>query len=154
MELYPAEAKSLQGIIKDWFEHPETELEASFGPKGRVDVTTFLGIAARLRAKGYKAKPQIDRLSVILPDHYRFQINGFGVIQQYCHDDRMAGKPFEAMIKDRTVGVTSNLDLEDYDVRIKSRRELPLDKEDPKIKEILASWGARQKAFRLIKSIY
>ena len=151
MELYPAEAKSLQGIIKDWFEHPETELEASFGPKGRVDVTTFLGIAARLRAKGYKAKPQIDRLSVILPDHYRFQINGFGVIQQYCHDDRMAGKPFEAMIKDRTVGVTSNLDLEDYDVRIKSRRELPLDKEDPKIKEILASWGARQKAFRLIR---
>uniref|UniRef100_A0A6C0IE51 mRNA (guanine-N(7))-methyltransferase n=1 Tax=viral metagenome TaxID=1070528 RepID=A0A6C0IE51_9ZZZZ len=151
MELYPAEAKSLQGLVKDWFEHPETELEASFGPKGRVDVTTFLGIAARLRAKGYKAKPQVDRLSVILPDQYRFQINGFGVIQQYCRDDRMAGKPFEAMIKDRTVGVTSNLDLQDYDVRVKSRRELPLDKDDPKIQEILAAWATKQKAFRLIR---
>lgn len=151
MELHSAEAKALQGIVKDWLVHSETELEATFGPKGRIDASTFLVIATRLKAKGFKALPQIDRLSVLLPDQIRFQINGFGVIQQYCRDDRMAGKPFVAMIKDRTVGTNSNLDLEEYDVRIKSRRELPLDKEDPKIQELLNSWPLQKKAFRLIR---
>jgi hypothetical protein len=151
MELYSAEAKGLGVLIKDWFSHPETELEATFGVKGKVDVGTFLDIVGRLKAKGYVAKPQVDRLSIILPDQVRFQINGFGVIQQYCRDDRIVGKPFEAMIKDRTVGQASNLDLEEYNVRIKSRRELPLDKNDPKIQEILSTWGQQKKAFRLIR---
>jgi hypothetical protein len=151
MELYSAEAKALQGLIKDWFSHPETELEATFGVKGNVDVGTFLDIVGRLKAKGFVAKPQVDRLSIILPDQVRFQLNGFGVIQQYCRDDRIVGKPFEAMIKDRTVGQDSNLNLEEYDVRIKSRRELPLDKNDPKIQEILSTWGQQKKAFRLIR---
>lgn len=151
MELYSAEAKSLQGLVQDWLSHPETELEATFGEKGRVDATTFLAIAARLKSKGFKPKPQVDRLSVMLPDQVRFQINGFGVIQQYCRDDRMAGKPFQAMIKDRTVAQASNLDLEEYNVRIKSRRELPLDQKDPKIQDLLNSWGQQRKAFRLIR---
>ena len=151
MELYPPEAKALQALVRDWHAHPETELEACFGPKGRVDVTTFLSIATRLKSKGFKPLPQIDRLSVLLPDQVRFQLNGFGIIQQYCRDDRMAGKPFVAMIKDRTVGTSSNLDLQEYDIRIKSRRELPLDKEDPKIQELLNTWPLQKKAFRLIR---
>ena len=151
MELYSAEAKALQGLIQDWLTHPETELEATFGEKGKVDVTTFLAIAARLKSKGFKPKPHVDRLSIMLPDQLRFQINGFGVVQQYCRDDTIAGKPFEAMIKDRTVGAASNLDLKEYNVRIKSRREEPRDKDDPKIQETLRNWGQQKKAFRLIR---
>ena len=151
MELYSADAKSLQGLLKDWFDHPTTELEATFGEKGRVDAATFLAIAARLKSLGFKAKAQIDRLSIILPDQVRFQLNGFGVIQQYCRDDRIGGKPFEAMIKDRNVGPISNLDLKEYNVRIKSRREESRDKDHPAIQELVSSWGQQRKAFRLIR---
>ena len=150
MELYSADAKSLEVLIKDWLGHPETELEATFGEKGQVDATTFLTIAARMKAKGFVATPQLDRLSIILPDQVRFQLNGFGIIQQYCRDERIGGKKFEAMIKDRT-SANANLDLKEYNVRIKSRREVPLDSEDPKVKELITTWFQQKKAFRLIR---
>ena len=45
----------------------------------------------------------------------------------------MAGKPFTAMIKDRTA-VQANVDLDEYGVRIKTRRELPIANDDADIK--------------------
>ena len=150
MELYPGEAEILRKILTDWTEHSERELEATFGVKGQVDATRFLAVAQRLRAKGYTALPQEDRLTITLQDHTRFTLSGLGIVQQYCRDDRIAGKPFVAMIKDRA-GAESNLDLEEYDTRIKVRREIPLGPDDARIKDIMSTWAQQKKAFRLIR---
>jgi hypothetical protein len=150
MELYSAEAETLQKITNGWLSETDQELEATFGVKGAVDVTTFLAVAQRLRAKGYRSLPQEDRMTIMTPEHIRFTLPTMGVIQQYCRDDTIAGKPFIAMIKDRTLP-TSNLDIEDYDVRVKTRRELGVSKDDPKVAQLIATWGQQRKAFRIIR---
>ena len=150
MELFSAEAETLRKIVSEWTEHPERELESCFGPKGQVDATRFLTVAQRLKAKGYTALPQEDRLTITTLDNTRFTLVGMGLIQQYCRDNRLAGKPFIAMIKDRA-GVESNLDLDDYETRIKVRREVPLAADDARVKDILSTWAQQKKAFRLIR---
>ena len=150
MELFSAEADTLRKIVQEWTEHAERELEATFGPKGQVDATRFLTVAQRLKAKGFTALPQEDRLTITTTDNTRFTLLGMGIIQQYCRDNRLGGKPFIAMIKDRA-GVESNLDLDDYDTRIKVRREIPLSADDSRVKDTLSTWAQQKKAFRLIR---
>ncbi len=150
MDLYSTESKQLSALIQDWSKRPEQELEATFGVGGQVDSTTFLQIAQRLRIKGFEVIPQDDRLSIITPNHIRLSLQGLGVLQSYCRDDKLEGKPFSAMIKDRT-SAESNVDLKEYDVRIKSRREINLSRDDPRVRELIDNWGTLNKAFRLIK---
>jgi mRNA capping enzyme, catalytic domain/mRNA capping enzyme len=150
MELNSAEAKNLQKRIEDWIASPNQELEATFGVDGKVDVVTFLTVAKRLRARGYRSIAQEDRMTVTLPDHVRFSLQGLGTIQEYCKDDTMAGKNFIVMIKDRTVP-EANVDLMDYDVRVKVRREIGLEKDDAKIRDVFTTWKQQKKAFRVIR---
>jgi hypothetical protein len=150
MDLFPAEVETLNKMINDWITHPERELESTFGPKGEVDTTTFLNVVQRLKAKGYEALPQEDKLNILTPVGVRFSIHGMGVIQQFCRDDVLAGKPFTAIIKDKASG-ESKLDLDDYDTRIKVRREVPLGTDDSQVKDILARWNNQKKAFRMIR---
>ena len=151
MELYPPEHKLLQTIIQNWTEHPLRECEATFGSKekaGQVDGTAFLAVAQRLRSKGYTALPQEDRLTVTTPENNRFTLSGMGVIQQYCRDNRMAGKPFVAITKDRASN-DPPLELEDYGTTVKVRNEIPLP--IAVINDVLTNWGQQKKAFRLIR---
>ena len=150
MELNSAEAKNLQKRIEDWIASPNQELEATFGVNGKVDVVTFLTVAKRLRARGYRSIAQEDRMTVTLPDHVRFSLQGLGTIQEYCKDDVMAGKNFIVMIKDRTIA-DANVELIDYDVRVKVRREIGLDKDDAKIRDVFTTWKQQKKAFRVIR---
>lgn len=150
MDLYSAEVKNIQALVKEWLAAPEQEVEATFGKAGQVDATAFLAIAQRLRAKGYESLPQDDRLSVLTPQKIRLSLQGLGVIQRYCQDDTFDGKTFTAMRKDRSSKL-SNVDLQEYAVRIKSRRELPLATTQPEVADILKGWSRQQKAFRLIK---
>lgn len=150
MDLYAAESAKIKTLVQDWLDHPEHELEATFGTDGVVDATTFLGIAQRLRSKGYEALPQDDRLSILTKKNIRLSLEGLGVLQTYCRDDKLAGRPFTAMIKDRS-SLEANVDLEEYGCRIKSRREIPLSQTDPLVTEMLNEWGQVEKAFRLIK---
>jgi predicted NAD-dependent protein-ADP-ribosyltransferase YbiA (DUF1768 family) len=150
MELFAPEVENLKKKVAAWLESPEQELEATFGIDGRVDVTTFLSVAKRLRARGYSPLPQEDRLTITLPEHLRFAIKGLGIIQNYCQDDILAGKPFVAMIKDRTVP-EANIDLSDYDTRVKVRREIDLANDDAKVKEVFNTWATQKKAFRMIR---
>jgi hypothetical protein len=151
MELYSAEVAKVNALVKDWWENNDTELEATFGFKGQVDVQTFLNVATRLRSKGMEGLPQQEKLNICLPDHFRFSMVGMGVIQQYCRDNILAGKPFDALIKERSANSESNLDISDYDLRIKSRRELPLAQDSARVKDVLSRWPNQRKAFRLIR---
>lgn len=151
MELYSAEVAKLKLLLEDWWLHRETELEATFGVKGQVDVQTFLTVATRLRARGFTDIPQQERLNICLPDHIRFGLTGMGQIQQYCRDDTLSGKGFIAMIKDRAAGGDGNVDIADYDLRVKSRREIAMAQDDARVKAVLAKWPSQNKAFRLIR---
>ncbi len=150
MDVLPAEAQKLRQLVTAWSEHDDYELETTLGPKGNVDVTSFFAIAQRLKAKGYEALPQEDRLNIILPERIRITLAGSGIIQQYCRDDSLNNKPYSAMIKDRTF-VESNLDLDEYDLRIKVRREIEMATDDAKLREVLERWSVHRKAFRLIR---
>jgi hypothetical protein len=150
MEIQPAENRTLDALIANWSTHPDDELEATFGEKGAVDSTTFLGIAKRLAAKGYQARPQEDKLNILLPNKIRITLNGLGIIQQYCKDDKLIGKPFTAMTKD-TTRAEANLFLPEYETKIKSRREKTLAQDDFNIKQVIDNWNTQKKAFRLIK---
>ena len=153
MELYAAEAESIKKRVEEWMLHSNYELEATFGRPGRigeVDATTFLAVAQRLRAKGYRALPQGDYMTVTTPEHLRFTIGSLGVIQAYCEDDTMAGKPYDVMIKDRATA-ESQVDLDDYGVRIKVRRETSLASDDAQVVKLFETWPGQKKAFRMIR---
>jgi predicted NAD-dependent protein-ADP-ribosyltransferase YbiA (DUF1768 family) len=151
MELLPSDAETLRKMIAEsWFPYKERELEATFGVNGVVDSTRFLAVAQRLKSRGLKEVRQPDRLTISLEDNTRYTIQGEGTIAQYCEDNTLAGKSAIAMIKDRA-GDLHTLDLKDYDTRIKIRRELPLDMNDPRVKSHLATWDQRVKFFRLIQ---
>ena len=150
MEIYSEDWDKLRSMVQEWKTHPEIELEATFGPKGTVDMQTFLRVASRFRSKGFESLQQEDRLTVSLPDQVRFTLSGPDVIK-YCRDNQMAGKNFVALIKDREVSKIANHDIREYDLRVKSRREISLGADDSKIKEILANWNSKMKYFRLIR---
>ena len=151
MELYPAEVARIDKLVTDWVDHGEQELEATFGLGGTVSASTFLAIAQRLTLKGYVAESQDDRLSILVQDtNVRLSLQGLGVLQMYCRDNKLEGKQYSAMIKDRT-SEEANVDLEEYETRIKIRREVTMANSDPRIREILDTWDQRNKAFRLVK---
>ena len=148
MELRSAENEALKRLVEEWGLNDTKELEATF--KGASDTTTFLAVAQRLKSKGFTALPQEDRMNIITPDSVRFSLTGMSLIEAYCRDDTITGKPYEAMIKDRT-GPENNLDLDEYGVRVKIRRELPLTADDPSVKELLSRWAMQKKAFRILR---
>jgi predicted NAD-dependent protein-ADP-ribosyltransferase YbiA (DUF1768 family) len=150
MDIRKAEYDQLKKLVQDWLDHDDQELEATFGSTGQVSSTTFSAIGKRLKNRGYTSVTQEDTLNIITPKHVRITLNGLGVIQQYCRDDRLSGRTFSAMIKDRT-SRDANLDIEDYSVRIKTRREREIGEKDPEISEILTNWNVEQKAFRLLR---
>jgi hypothetical protein len=149
MEVTSKEADGLKKILAEWMTHPEQELEATCGGKGGVSITSFHDIMQRIRNKGFQPLAQEDRLNILLPNTIRFTLSGLGQIQQYCRDNILTGRPFTAMRKDR-VGVESTIDFREYDVRVKARREIPIDEEDDILKPILSNWANEKKAFRLI----
>jgi len=149
MELYKPEAESIKKQLDDWILNSNRELEATFG-KGTVDATTFFQVAQRLRSKGLRELSQEDRLTITTPEHIRFTLSTMGVIQQYCRDDVLAGKPFVAMIKDRSSS-DSQVDLDDYEVRIKTRREIKIGNSEAAIQDMFNKWPQQKKAFRMIR---
>jgi predicted NAD-dependent protein-ADP-ribosyltransferase YbiA (DUF1768 family) len=150
MDIRKAEYDQLKRMLTDWIEHPTQELEATFGEGGQVNSTTFAAIGKRLKNRGYTSIIQEDKLNIITPKAIRISLTGLGVVQHYCKDDRLAGKEFSAMIKDKS-GSADTLDLEDYNVRVKMRNEREVSQTDTEVRELVDQWAVQQKAFRLLR---
>lgn len=148
MELYPDEVERLKRMLDEWSKHDTRELEATFSAPS--DTTTFLSVSQRLASKGYQALPQEDKLNIITPEQIRFTLTGLASIEKYCRDDDITTKSYEAMVKDRA-GAESNIDLHEYGVRVKVRREIPLSPIDASVTEMLSRWTTQRKAFRIIR---
>ena len=150
MDLTSDQHRRITAFIQDWSKDKTMELETTFGERGVVDSTTFLQIAQRLRAKNYEMIPQDDRLSILTPNQLRISLQGLGVIQMYCKDDTIHNKAYTVMAKSRT-SPDSNIDLRDYNVRFKMRREADISHDDPLVAPIISNWTNQKKAFRLIR---
>ena len=148
MELYPGEISKLRDLVNRWIEFSDRELEATFS--GARDTTTFLSIAQRLKAKGFEALPQEDRMNIITPQRVRFTLTGMHDIEQYCKDDTLEDKSYQAMIKD-VPAPDSNLDLSEYGVRVKVRREIDVASSEAQIADMLSKWNVQKKAFRILR---
>jgi SAM-dependent methyltransferase len=152
MELTKDQFANLQRLVYEWSMHETYELETGFGVGGVVDSNTFLQIAQRLRMKGFKPKTQEDYLNIITPTNYRFTIQGLGLVQTYCQDDAIDTKQYTVMLKDRLDRAErSNVNLDEYNVRMKIRREQPIEGENAAVKQLLQNWRTERKAFRLIR---
>jgi SAM-dependent methyltransferase len=162
MDLSKIQFEQLKGFIEKWMKDPRLELETTFTVsddrdergkprvRGVVDPNTFRQIAQRLRTKGFAFIPQDDRLSILTPKHIRFSLEGMGDLQDYCRDDLLQGKPFTAMIKDRGVA-DADLDIDEYGIRFKVRREEEVGQADPQVVELIRTWSQQKKAFRLLR---
>ena len=149
MELTKTQSDQLKRVIQDWSKDRKFELETTFGGGGMAS-NIFLQIAQRLRTKGFEMIPQDDRLSILTPNHIRLSLEGLGVLQDYCRDDKLQGKAFTAMFKDRAFQ-GKDLDIREYDIRFKVRREEELSQDDPRVLDLLRTWNKQLKAFRLIR---
>jgi len=160
MEISASELESIKNMIHVCLQSTDVELEATFsaGGAGTVSVETFLRVAKRLSALGYAAEVQPDKLNILLRNQIRLSLENFGIIQDYCRDDRAFGKALTAMKKDSAPGVIITENLGEYGVQVKTRRELPLDYNSQKIEQCdlmlqqaFAQWDVQPKSFRLIK---
>jgi len=153
MELYSADIAHIKGLVDIWREKPDVELEATFGGGGTVDMETFLRVIARLKSKGFSEIAQEDSLTISLKDATRFTLKGDGIVKDYCRTN-ILGKDYTAIIKDRNISskaeAYSDVILDDYNVKIKSRREVEYSKDDTHIQSILKTWPSQEKYFRLI----
>ena len=148
MELHPEEISKVKDILSTWLANDAMELESTV--TSQVNATTFMEVAQRLTSKGYTALPQEDHIKVITPEQMRFTIVGISSIEEYCRTDSMETAPFEVIVKDRT-GKEDTVDIDEYGIRVKVRRELPLSNTDVDVKAMLKGWSGKRKAFRILR---
>jgi len=125
------------------------ELEATFPS---LDYTTFLQTLKYIRSLGFAEVEEEARLHVFVEGGLRFTLVGDGLISDYCKDDTLKGKPYECLLKERKTlaGGISEVELQDYGVRIKARQEQALKADHPRLTDVLTRWSALPKSFRQI----
>jgi SAM-dependent methyltransferase len=151
IELRGSEQTAIQNIWKIWRSSDNFELESTVKS---VSLTEFLDTVSRLRAVGLREQPQQPKLNILMPGGLRFTIVGLGSIQDYCERGDITKVPFTVIKKDRRMIKSENndqIDLVDYDIRIKVRREENLDKRDARVVEMLGKWAKTPKRFRYIR---
>ena len=147
MDIRRAEMAALERLGAIWKDTLNAELEAMITD---LDLTGWQDVIQYLRSLGMRDEPQTVKLNICLTNDIRITLTGAGVIQAYCKDNRIADKPFVAMIKE-TIAEADPVDLTAYGARIKLKREVPLAKTDPRLVEVLANWDKLAKHFRNIQ---
>lgn len=151
LELHPNAVSQAEELWKSWSTSSDVELEASFK---KLDLTGWLDIIQHLRNLGLQEDPQPPKLNILVGNGLRFTLVGESVIQEFCKDNSLVGKPFHVVLKEKKrAGQTtiSEVDWKEYGVRIKLRRELPLSYDDPRVLDAISRWPTLPKAFRYIK---
>jgi hypothetical protein len=149
IELRGSEKTAIDSLWEAWKSSEKFELESTVKS---VSLTEFLDTVARLRAVGLREQPQQPRLNILMPGGLRFTIVGTSSIQDYCEKGDITKVPFSVMKKDRRGGKNDDhIDLIDYGVRIKLRREENLDRRDARVVEMLGKWSKTPKRFRFIR---
>jgi hypothetical protein len=147
MDLRRSDLDGLTRLAELWKATPGAEFEAAL--KG-MDLTSWQDVIQYLRSLGMRENPQIVKMNICLSNDIRITLEGAGVIQAYCRDNRLTGKPFVAMLKENIADATP-VELGSYSARAKLKREIPLAADDERVKEVLARWDSLGKHFRNIQ---
>jgi hypothetical protein len=147
MDLRRSDLESLTRLGERWNATPGAEFEAMLTS---VDLTAWQDVIQYLRSLGMRENPQIVKMNICLSNNIRFTLEGAGVIQAYCRDNRLTGKPFTAMLKEE-IADAAPVVLDSYAVKAKLKREIPLSADDARVKEALSNWDKIGKHFRNIQ---
>lgn len=151
LELYPSEVTAIGTLWGAWERATDTEIEATFKS---LDYTSFLNVIKHLRAIGLVEEPQEEKLNIMVAGGLRFTVVGDAAVRAYCRDNSLTGKKFHVIKKTKKMATAEGMtevDLKEYDVRIKIRREQLLDRTNFQVVEALAKWNTLPKSFRYIK---
>lgn len=147
MELRNSDLSGINRLAGIWKTTPDSELEALVSD---LELTGWQDIIQYLRSLGMREAPQLVKLNISLSNNIRITLEGAGVIQAYCRDNRISDKPFVAMLKE-PIADAEPVSLGAYSAKIKLKREIPLAADDARIKEALANWDKLGKHFRNIQ---
>jgi hypothetical protein len=146
MELRKTEYEEIKGLWSTWLSLKDTELEAVIQ---RVDATQWMDIMKRLRSIGLQEEVQQPYLTIIVEGGMRCVITGEDSVRKYCQTNKLPDSAtcnMKANIRD-----IQPIELKDYDVRIKLKREQNVSRDDIKFQEIMLKWPLLQKSFRYIR---
>jgi predicted NAD-dependent protein-ADP-ribosyltransferase YbiA (DUF1768 family) len=147
MELRRAEHEGLTGLAGLWKTTPGAELEAMIMD---LDLTGWQDIIQYLRSLGMRENQQIVRLNICLSNDIRFTLEGAGVVQAFCRDNKIHNKPYTAMLKENITDAVP-VEFESYSARAKLKREVPLAADDMRVKDALSRWDQLAKLYRQIQ---
>uniref|UniRef100_A0A6C0DCL2 mRNA (guanine-N(7))-methyltransferase n=1 Tax=viral metagenome TaxID=1070528 RepID=A0A6C0DCL2_9ZZZZ len=147
MDLRRSDMENLQELAAVWKRTAGAELEAMLLD---LDLTGWQDVTSYLRSLGMKEAPQLVKLNICLSNDIRITLEGAGVIQAYCRDNRLTGKPFTAMVKEN-IADAKPVDITAYGIKAKLKREIPLAADDVRVKEALERWDSLGKHFRMIQ---
>ena len=156
LELKQDTAEAISTLWKTWEESSlgtasnETELEATFQ---NLNYTRFLDVIKTLRSLGLREEPQPPRLNILVAGGMRFTLTGDANVEAYCNDNDLKGKPFNVIMKTRALpeGKQAEVDIADYNMRIKLRREQTLSAKNARVLSLLKTWSTQLKSFRYIQ---
>lgn len=151
LELHPNDVSAAESLFQTWEYGTDMELEATFKT---LDLTKWLQVVQHLRSLGLQEESQPTKLNIMVAGGLRFTLVDEGIIQQYCEDGVLVGKPFHVVLKGKkqaAEGPKTEVDWKEYGVRVKLRRELPLATDDVRVRDALSRWATIPKSFRLIK---
>jgi hypothetical protein len=156
LELKSSESQALDTLWTAWESATETEIEATFKrPDGKeLDYASLLNAIKHLRNIGLQEDPQPPKLNIMVAGGLRFTLVGEGNVQAYCRDNTLKGKAFFCILKDKKQAAArgpSEIDLPEYGVRVKLRREIPLSKDDPRVVDAVTRWASLPKSFRYMQ---
>jgi len=148
LTLSTSEQSELNRLWKDWQDSDNLELEATFPVKTYVD---YMHIVQYLQSIGLRAEPAPAKLNIILNGGVRISIVGDAQIQAFYETSKLT--EYHAIIKQHygTKEIPDSITLEEYDVRVKVRREIEIERYDPRMKAALAGWATSEKTFRYMK---
>ncbi len=130
-----------------WKTTPGAEFEAMMLG---MELTAWQDVIQYLRSLGMRENPQIVKLNICLSNNIRFTLEGAGVIQAYCRDNRISDKPFTAMLKENITDAEP-VDFGSYPAKAKLKREIPLAATDERVKDAIKQWNSLGKHFRNIQ---
>lgn len=147
MELRRSDREGLNRLGALWKTTPGAEFEAMLTG---LELTAWQDVIQYLRSLGMRENPQLVKLNICLSNNIRFTLEGAGVIQAYCRDNRISDKPFTAMLKESIADATP-VDLGSYSAKAKLKREIPLAATDERVKDAIKQWNSLGKHFRNIQ---
>jgi SAM-dependent methyltransferase len=148
LKISASEQTELTRLWMAWDGSENLELESTFPVKTYVD---YMHIMEFLQSLGLRAEDAPAKLNIILPGGLRISIVGDDKIQEYYDTGKLT--EYHILLKQR-YGPKETPDeviLSEYDVKVKVRRELALNKYDSRVKAALSEWPTSLKTFRYMK---